>query len=443
MSSKLSINKYVFLHCIFSVFLKFAENYVMKKIILPITLLFLFGKAHAQVGINTVNPQGVFNVDGAKDNPSAGVPSAVQQANDFVVTSSGSVGIGTIAPDSSAKIDISASNKGALLPRVALNSNTDQTTILSPAVGLIVYNTGAGGLTAVGYLYWNGSEWRQISNSSTGIGTLGSISCSDVSLTPSTYTSGTAYTGILSIPYTGANGGNYPAQNIGPVNGLTATLSAGSFNVGAGTLNYTVSGTPTVSSPITTTFPINIGGKSCNATVGQGTTLTIGGISANTYYANSTTMNNSGAYFSANVKYGATMPIIDGLQFDVISVGSTYYKPILKNISGNTIVVHINTAAHSVNEGRQLIGLSIANGVEQGIDANDIVFWTGPSSGTSTAPVSGTNFNAEVTELFLSVRVATGNGTTIPDTYRFYRFLYQIVQFNGEKVLFTTLQRVL
>ncbi|WP_336716093.1 hypothetical protein [Chryseobacterium mucoviscidosis] len=329
------------------------------------------------------------------------------------------------------------------MPRIALVSNTDQATIPSPAVGLIVYNTGTAGLTTVGYLYWNGSEWRQLNNSSTAGGTLGAISCSEVSITPSTYTSGVAYTGIMSVPYTGANGGSYSTQSIGPVNGLTATLVAGSFNVGAGTLNYTVSGTPTVSSPVTTTFPINIGGKTCNASVGQGNVLAIGGISANTYYASATTMNNSGQYFSANVKYGATMPIIDGLMFDVVSVGSTYYKPILKNVSGNTIVVHINTASHSVNEGRQLIGLSIANGIEQGIDANDIVFWTGPSSGTSTAPYSGTNFNAEVTELFLSVRVATGNGTTTPDTYRFYRFLYQIVQFNGEKVLFTTLQRVL
>ncbi len=415
----------------------------MRKLILCIILLPFFSKISGQVGINTTNPQGIFNVDGAKDNPSTGIPSATQQSNDFVVTSAGSVGIGTTSPDNSAKIDISASNKGALLPRIALVSNTDQATIPSPAVGLIVYNTGTAGLTTVGYLYWNGSEWRQLNNSSTAGGTLGAISCSEVSITPSTYTSGVAYTGIMSVPYTGANGGSYSTQSIGPVNGLTATLVAGSFNVGAGTLNYTVSGTPTVSSPVTTTFPINIGGKTCNASVGQGNVLAIGGISANTYYASATTMNNSGQYFSANVKYGATMPIIDGLMFDVVSVGSTYYKPILKNVSGNTIVVHINTASHSVNEGRQLIGLSIANGIEQGIDANDIVFWTGPSSGTSTAPYSGTNFNAEVTELFLSVRVATGNGTTTPDTYRFYRFLYQIVQFNGEKVLFTTLQRVL
>jgi hypothetical protein len=417
----------------------------MRKRILPLILLSLFSKVSSQVGINTSNPQGVFNVDGAKDNPSTGAPSVAQQANDLVVTSSGSVGIGTTAPNNSAKLDISASNKGVLLPRIALASNTDQVTIPSPAVGLIVYNTGTGGLTTVGYLYWNGSEWRQLNNSTTSNGSLGAITCSDVSLTPSTYTAGTPYSGVMSVPYTGANGGSYSGQTIGPVNGLTATLADGNFNVGGGVLTYNVSGTPTVSSPSITTFPISIGGQTCNASVGQGNTLAIGGISANVYYANSATMlGGSGRRFSSNVKYGATLPIIDGFMFDAISTGdSNFYKPILKNVSGSTLVVHINTAAHSVNQGRQLIGLSIANGVEQGIDNDDLVYWNGPTSGTATAPVGGTNYSAEATELFLSVRVAVGNGTTTPDTYRFYRFLYQIVQFNGEKVLFTTLQRVL
>lgn len=416
-----------------------------KNLFIPFILMFSCSSYFAQVGINTTNPQGVFNIDGAKDNPATGIPTAAQQNNDFAVTSTGSVGIGITVPDNSAKLDINSINKGVLLPRVSLSSATDQATIPSPATGLLVYNTGTSGLGYVGYVFWNGTEWRTFNNSSTNAGTIGTISCTSVSLSPSLYTSGTAYIGSMTVPYTNGDGGAYPAQTIGPVNGLTATIASGNFNIGSGNLIYTVSGTPTVSSPITTTFPLNVGGQTCNATVGQGNALPIGGISANTYFANATTMNDTpGLYFSANVKYGASMPVIDGLTFDVISSSSTYYRPILKNTSGSTIVVHINTAAHSVDEGRQLIGLSIAPGVEQPIDQNDIVFWQGPPTGTTaTAPINGTNYNAEVTELFLSVRTTVGNGTTIPDGYRFYRFLYQIVQFNGEKVLFTTLQRVL
>ena len=51
---------------------------------------------------------------------------------------------GTI-PDNSAMLDISSSSKGLLIPRVSLTSSTDIITIPSPAVSLLVYNTGTGG----------------------------------------------------------------------------------------------------------------------------------------------------------------------------------------------------------------------------------------------------------------------------------------------------------
>jgi hypothetical protein len=51
------------------------------------------------------------------------------------------VGIGTNAPNTSSILDVSASNKGVLLPRVSLSSETDAATIATPAKGLTVYNT--------------------------------------------------------------------------------------------------------------------------------------------------------------------------------------------------------------------------------------------------------------------------------------------------------------
>jgi hypothetical protein len=50
----------------------------------------------AQVGINTKTPLASFHIDGKGDN--SAVPTNVQTANDFVVTSDGYVGIGTISP---------------------------------------------------------------------------------------------------------------------------------------------------------------------------------------------------------------------------------------------------------------------------------------------------------------------------------------------------------
>ena len=70
-------------------------------------------------------------------------------------------GIGTTTPHASAKLDVSATNKGFLPPRVTLTSATDATTIVAPAEGLLVYNLGSAGLQA-GYYYWNGASWATI-----------------------------------------------------------------------------------------------------------------------------------------------------------------------------------------------------------------------------------------------------------------------------------------
>jgi len=59
------------------------------------------------------------------------------------------------APDGSAALDIDWNGKGLLIPRVSLSSNSDGTTISSPATSLLVYNTNASmtGGQGVGYYY--------------------------------------------------------------------------------------------------------------------------------------------------------------------------------------------------------------------------------------------------------------------------------------------------
>jgi hypothetical protein len=71
-------------------------------------------------------------------------------------------GIGTTEPHASAKLEVSATDKGFLPPRVTLTSGTDTTTIPSPATGLLVYNTGNNVGLVAGYYYWNGSSWATI-----------------------------------------------------------------------------------------------------------------------------------------------------------------------------------------------------------------------------------------------------------------------------------------
>ena len=78
------------------------------------------------------------------------------------LSGSAQTGIGTSTPDASAKLDVSATNKGLLPPRVTLTSGSDVSTITSPATGLLVYNTGNNVALQSGYYYWNGTNWATI-----------------------------------------------------------------------------------------------------------------------------------------------------------------------------------------------------------------------------------------------------------------------------------------
>lgn len=71
-------------------------------------------------------------------------------------------GIGTVSPHPSAKLEVNATNKGFLPPRVTLTSVTDASTIPSPATGLLVYNTGDNNGLSAGYYFWNGGSWATI-----------------------------------------------------------------------------------------------------------------------------------------------------------------------------------------------------------------------------------------------------------------------------------------
>lgn len=66
------------------------------------------------------------------------------------------VGIGTINPDASAKLDISSDNAGVLVPRM---TTTDRNRIANPAKGLLVFDS-----TTNNFWFHNGSAWSQMQN---------------------------------------------------------------------------------------------------------------------------------------------------------------------------------------------------------------------------------------------------------------------------------------
>jgi hypothetical protein len=186
------------------------------------------------------------------------------------------VGIGTQTPNSESILDIVSTDKGILIPRVNLTSATqDLDGDTTQPVGLMVFNTGT--TFPTGFYYWNGTEWRNVNNSTSIPPSISQINCGNARIEPNSYTSGTPYNGFLKVPYTNGNGGIYSGgtviNSLG-VNNLTATLQGGVLAFGNGELVFSVTGTPTSSSPATATFniPNNIVGtvSGCSAVVGQG-----------------------------------------------------------------------------------------------------------------------------------------------------------------------------
>ena len=169
------------------------------------------------------------------------------------------VGIGTTTPDASAELDVTSSTKGILPPRM---TQTQRNAIVSAAAGLIVWCTNCG--TAGELQVFNGTTWTNVIGGAASTTSISSITCGS-STSNGTLTSGTVASGVSSyVPYAGGNGGAHSGQTVTStgVTGLTATLSAGTFAVGSGSLTYTMTGTPSTSG--TATFALNIGGQTCN-----------------------------------------------------------------------------------------------------------------------------------------------------------------------------------
>ncbi len=77
------------------------------------------------------------------------------------------VGINTTTPANGAMLDVTSTDKGLLIPRVALNSTISTSPITpAPTTSLLVYNTAnaGSGTTAVspGFYYWSGTSWIPI-----------------------------------------------------------------------------------------------------------------------------------------------------------------------------------------------------------------------------------------------------------------------------------------
>jgi hypothetical protein len=75
-----------------------------------------------------------------------------------VTNAQSNLGVGTATPDASAKLDVTSTNQGILVPRM---TTTARTAISAPAKGLMVYDS-----TIKAFYYHDGTAWGQVGGTS-------------------------------------------------------------------------------------------------------------------------------------------------------------------------------------------------------------------------------------------------------------------------------------
>lgn len=275
------------------------------------------------------------------------------------VNAFGQVGINTANPHPSASLELASTNKALYLNRVA-----STTVINNPQSGMIIYD-----LTDKCIKAYQGSPagWSGCIAGSSGLtGSVMNLNCAGAYFTPSFATVGQAYTGNLTVPYSGGNGGIYPSQTF-TVNGLTFNLPMGVFATGDGNVVYTVTGTPATAG--TTSVNITIGGQSCSGA--NAISLTVnpatgnpGGVLPGTvtlaqnsrYWVASAYDNDYMPYTQPTTPASTAVINADGtpdtlvdVQGTVPTTGITVYIPATVTGSGGTVAAWSSTATIPAN----------------------------------------------------------------------------------------------
>ncbi len=188
------------------------------------------------------------------------------------------------------------------------------------------------------------------SSTTTTAATISSLNCSSTvySATP---VNGAAYTGTATVPYTGGNSVAY-SEGTGiassGVNGLTATLSAGTLASGAGNLTYNITGTP--ASAGTALFAISSGGQSCSLSLtvnaAGNTTATITTLSCNSAVFSSSATANTAFTGTASIPYTGGN---GGTYTSGTAISSTGVTGLTATLQGGTLVNGAGSITYAIS----------------------------------------------------------------------------------------------
>ncbi len=306
------------------------------------------------------------------------------------------IGINTTGavPNGSAMLDVVATDKGVLIPRINITDLNTAAPVSSPASSLLVYNTNT--TTGVGYYYWDGTKWVKLtdtnSNSDDDWYKVGGTS-SPNNINDDIFTNGKVGIGI-----------NTPSANL---------------EVNPGSLNGTVTPLRTVIKAMVTPGSSNgynlfygSGGTTLNTGTVYGVHIDLSN-GGTTYgmYSQGETYN----FFSGRVGVGTTTPegsihVITTDQANFLSDGIGF----LKGTGGNDYQLQINSVggvphidlANSANEDFD-IRLAVYNDNKLAIEGGNVGIGTQTASEKLQIEQGNLLMNGNAAQIFLKANLGS------------------------------------
>lgn len=256
-----------------------------------------------------------------------------------------------------------------------------------------------------------------------------------------------AYTPVtgadFTVPYTGGNGGIHSGQivNSAGVVGLVATVNAGNFAVGSGSLYYEITGTPQNSG--TATFALNIGGRTC--TISRTVTLpaafvsllncpmvfntgslwsgtAAGGVTCTVPYLGG----NGGTYVGQNIPSSGVLGLTATLNPGTIAIGSGGFQMVISgtplssgaadflfSVAGQSCVFTLSVGGPQASVAGIQCPLGFTGTLNDGVPANGVTFavpYTGGTGGSYNAQTISSTGVTGLTASLPAGTLASGSG---------------------------------